>query len=187
MFTLQAAEYFDGKAFTLLTLEFVTSLVHGEDFVSRLSRRALDCLKSRVNIELQNCIQHKRQVLMSSISNRFYRKHRKLRPMREMGRKLNPRKFAKSKHSAADLPTHKEECIQIEGSETIDLYIPGRILYVEKCRIFEDSSDSLSIYGKRHSLSLSPRLMPWNKDDSVLPNDTPFHAHASTVEGMYLF
>jgi hypothetical protein len=81
-----------------------------------------------------------------------------------------------------------DESIQMDplGSSiasSVDLYFPGRILYVEKCRIFDDSSDNLSIYTKRHSLSLTSRLMPWNKRASALPPDTPYIAHASTKDG----
>jgi hypothetical protein len=168
----------------------VTSLVHGEDFVSRLSRRALDTLKSDVNQELKCCNQHKRDVLFSSMSNRFYNRHRTLRPIRELGKKLTPNKQLQRVLGSTDGRVEPEcdESIQMEVlhssiSSPEDLYFPGRILYVEKCRIFDDTSDNLSLYTKRHSLSLTSRLMPWNKRNSSLPKDTPYTAHASTRSG----
>jgi hypothetical protein len=162
-------------------LAFVTAIVHGDDFISRLSRQSLDILKIDVNRELKSCEQHKRDVLFSSMSNRFYNRHRTLRPIRDLGKKLTPKKQL---HRAVRIEPEGEESIEmVSPSLSTALYFPGRILYVEKCRVFEDTADNLSIYTKRHSLSLTSRLMPWNKRNSSLPPDTPYIAHASTRTG----
>lgn len=131
------------------------------------------------------CSQHKRNVLFSAISNRYYDKHRKLRPMRDERRRTQGQTEDDDGIFLRESPNKDIRISSLPHSQ-LKLYFPGRILYVEKCRVFEDSGDNLSLYTKRHSLSLLPKLLPWNKRASALPPDTPFHAHGTTADGQII-
>jgi hypothetical protein len=128
-------------AASILFDEFSTSVVCGDDIVSRLSRHCLDLLKYDLKRVLSQCKIHKSGILNSIIYNFFSGMSEKTRTLIAF-RKHSEKPICLEKIIAENqrLPltyTSGYSGINLsEVSKAIPTFMPGKILYLEKIRDF---------------------------------------------------
>ncbi|KAJ3226264.1 hypothetical protein HK099_005261 [Clydaea vesicula] len=192
LLTYESSVYFE---------EFVISIVNGDDFVSRLSLHSMELLKLDIARVLNNCDEHKWEVLGSSFMNFYFGRNRKFRPkFPQLGRKSSSVEKAEN-NDAFSVPYSNRESFEVSDEvkspfdvqSSVDvlsipkLYMPGRLLYLEKCRMWDDGKDDLSFFSTRHFKKNSNQLskiFPWLKDSFKDCNNDcdnlPFYFHAKT-------
>jgi hypothetical protein len=157
------------EAAALLFDDFCISVVAGDDLISRMSTYSLDILKKDVKRSLENCDLPKYKVLGSAIAN-YYMHTKETRktllqrtqngtlPDNGMG-ELQQSEIERIRSATLSIPRQwrlasRPHLQNRETSETfVPMFIPGRILYLEKIRnyqkVFDVSESTQDVGWKR--------------------------------------
>ena len=139
----------------------------------------MDILKNEVAYELKNCNEHKSQVLRSAFVNTCFGLNRKFRPKfphLRVRRQLDPEIQIDVVPLSPSLSTlqHDEN---VNGMKT---YVPGRVLYIQKFRLWNDGKDDLSVFSRTRTKKFST-LLPWNARNDKFSDPISLSGHASTI------